>query len=245
MEDASRHRLTELFPDIADDLASVIPDGCHAVRFEDAWFSRKYTDGSRLRTVDLARPVDGPALEALADAGRARARKHDWRQIHRDDDLSQDVFRRHVRQLVKKVPQFLRIWPAEVQGRDAKVVALRVDFETGWVRRRLGAIVGDRMIHELVRKRWELAEPERSVRIETLYDLRDPSERALLRETMELPLRSDMPDLLRRMGLAPADSDARWVRRERYTKGELTTAVSMSGEWATVVIELDRSARLR
>ena len=43
MEDASRHRLNEIFPEIADDLAAVIPDGCHAVRFEDAWFSRKFS----------------------------------------------------------------------------------------------------------------------------------------------------------------------------------------------------------
>jgi len=249
MDVPSRDRLAEHWPDIADDLAQVIPDGCVAIRVEDEWIQQKYAAGNRLRTVDLARPIDGPELEALADATRARARKSGWRQIHREEAERQDVFRRTIRHLVKMVPQFLRVWPGRVEYADTTCETLRVDLEAGWSRARMAPELEGRMIYELVRHRWGLQEPERSNRSETVYDLRDPTDKLLLREAMELPLRSDMRALVERHGLEPVDlaggDRSRWIKRERYTKGELTTAVSIGAETATIAVELDRSARLR
>lgn len=247
MESTSRDRVAELWPDLADDLAAVVPDGCFAVRVADEWIQQKDDAGNRLRTLDLARPVGGAELEELASAARERATAAGWRQIHREDELRQDVFRRTVRQLVKQVPQFLRVWFGEVELPGARCATLRIDHEAGWSRDRIRPELEQRMLHDLVRNRWQLSAPERVNRRETIYDLRDLGEPAMLIQSIELPIAADLRPLLAAHGLSPAspDADDRWLGRERFTKGELVTAVSLGDGKAIVAAELDRTARLR
>lgn len=239
--------VADRWPDVAGDFAAIVPGGTVALRTEDAWFARKYAEGSRVRAVDVVPAAGGTTVDALAAAARDRARTAGWRLIHRDDAAGTDVLRRYVRQLVKRVPQFLRIAPVTVDVGGAAVCAVRIDIETGWVRHRLGAIVGRRMIHELVRATWGIGDPERRVAVEVIRDPGDLAEDRIVRETMELPPRHDWRDRFAAHGLAPVDGDERrWLRRDRFTKGVLTTAAALRDDGAAIVsVELDRAQRLR
>ncbi len=233
---------SETWSDIAADLAAVVPADVPVVRVEDAWIARKYAEGSRVRAIDVAAGADSEPLLAQA---RDRARTAGWKQIHREDADRQDVFRRTVRTLVKSRPQFLRAWPVEVGYPRGTLRAVRVDFEQGCPWPTMAPHVVGRSGHKLVRDTWGINAPVRSTRLELLADPDDVATAAVIRETIEI-VTTDVAGVLTTHGLAAVDgAPNRFARTERYTKGALTTAASIGEETTTVLLELDRSSRLR
>jgi hypothetical protein len=247
MEDRSRARLAEQFPDVVDDLAAVAPDTGILLRVEDAWIAARYADGSRLRVIDLAAPARHTTVAALlTDAGH-RARSEGWRMIERDDDTPRNVYRRTDKRADRSEHRYLRVWPDQVDFPTAIVEVARIDLEVHCPWAHMARVVTDRMIHQLARARWGLEHPARSLRLEVLYDPDDPTEPSVLREHVELVGAADaLRPRLRQLGLEPlGGARNRWARVERFTKGELTTAVALDDELAIVALELNRAKRLR
>ena len=231
----------ERWPDIAADLAAVVVPDTTVVRLEDAWVARKFAEGSRVRAIDVAAD---PAPDELIAASRQRAADAGWKQIHREEDDKQDVFRRTVRSILKTRPQFLRVWPTTVEYPTGTIAAVRVDLEVGCPWPAIEPHVAVRSAHKLVRETWSVDAAIRSTRFELLTDPDNTTTAAVIRETVELVIAGEITDTLTSNGLE-AVGDNRFARTEQYTKGVLTTAVSVGDETTTVLLELDRSKRLR